>query len=123
MEKPFDLNAAMQGSPILCDKEPAKFIAYVPDNLHSFRVVVSYKGLAIALSETGCASGSDIPRLTMADTKEVTAGYREFYWRSKESKNILKCVTYSLGCISEVESDESFVRWIHTDWQHDEVLL
>lgn len=55
--KPFDLEAAKRGEPIVCrDGTPAKFIAHVPETSKDSRVVVLIKRVIYVIGEDGqCA--------------------------------------------------------------------
>jgi len=56
--KPFDLEAAKRGEPIVCrDGTPAKFIAHVPEACPAYRVVVLVDDLVAAK----CADGRHWP--------------------------------------------------------------
>lgn len=56
--KPFSLEAAKRGEPIVCrDGTPAKFIAYVPEARPAYRVVVLVDDLVAAK----CADGRHWP--------------------------------------------------------------
>jgi len=72
--KPFNLEAAMHGEPIVCrDGTPAKFIAYVPE-AEDFSVVVALvDGIVRASHIDGrCVRGENISKdLFMASTKRT----------------------------------------------------
>lgn len=52
--KPFDLEAAKSGKPIVCrDGTPAKFIAHVPETSKDSRVIVLIKRVIYAVDEGG----------------------------------------------------------------------
>ncbi len=52
--KPFDLEAAKRGEPIVCrDGTPAKFIAYVPEACPACRVVVLVGDFVVAKAVDG----------------------------------------------------------------------
>ena len=52
--KPFSLEAAMRGEPIVCrDGTPAKFVAHVPEAVKSQRVIVQIRNNFGLFHETG----------------------------------------------------------------------
>lgn len=122
MNKLFDLEAAKRGEPILFDGEPATFVAYLPDNEPAYRVILSCSGQVHAFTEDGryCEAGES--RLTMAPRKERTSGYRAFYTYA-DGKLIRSCAWESCTHFTPQWSEEreGFVRWIHHEWQYDEV--
>lgn len=123
MNKPFDLKAAKRGEPILCDRKPAEFIAHLPENDPDHRVVVSCNGRICAFREDGRAFVSTSAELTMAPRAVKTMGYRSYYawWLGKVSRT---CLIDTAPCTPEsVERQKGFIRWIHTEWQYDEVEL
>ena len=121
--EPFDLEAAKNGEPILCDRKPAEFIAHLPENDPDHRVVVSCNGRICAFREDGRAFVSTSAELTMAPRKEKTVGYRAYYYTSK--KHIYKAIVYESQAYTTttVENNPDFLRWIDTEWQYDEVEL
>lgn len=61
--KPFDLEAAKRGEPLVTrDGREAKFIAHVPELGENNRVVVLIEGrdAVVSLNENGCFSGSGL---------------------------------------------------------------
>jgi len=53
--KPFDLEAAKRGEPIVCrDGTPAKFVAHVPEKIGEDTVLVLMRGAVHTYYENGC---------------------------------------------------------------------
>ena len=124
MEKPFNLEAAKAGAEILYDSAPATFIAHLPDNKPSYRVVISCGGVVKAFTEDGRHTQGSKVSLTMAPRKEKTVGYRAYYRKVAGYGAVFKDVAWEYYIsLKVVEQTPGFVRWIDTDWQHDEVLL
>lgn len=121
--KPFDLEAAKNGAEILFDGEPCKFIAHIPENLPEWRVAVAKEGKLVIFTEDGREWADEEPRLTMAPRKEKTGGYRDCYFRRGE--RLTKYTAYEGNFITpkSIECSEGFIRWIHTEWQYDEVEI
>lgn len=121
---PFDLEAAKNGKPILLSGMPAKFIAHIPENHTGFRVVVAHSGYTMTLTEDGRHTAYSEPLLTMAPRTVKTVGYRDYYAQIDE--RILKLSLRESGVRhipTSVECSEGFIRWIHTEWQYDEVEI
>lgn len=117
--KPFDLEAAKRGAEILCDGQPAKFIAHIPENDPEYRVIISVSGCVWTFTEESW----ECPRLTMAPRKEKTVGYRSYYawWLGKVWRFIVMDTDHFTP--ESIERDQGFIRWIDSEWQYDEVEL
>lgn len=94
--KPFDLEAAKRGEPIVTrDGRVVKFVAYVPEAVFPHRLVVLVDGFIVRLYETGvtytnCDSESD---LFMAPKKRTVwvnlyPDSHNSHWRTEEAANI-----------------------------------
>ena len=94
--KPFDLEAAKRGEPIVCrDGTPAKFIAHVPDAHPTQRLVVLVRDNIFGYLESGSWTGvnDDDGDLFMAPKKRtvwVNFYHNNFatFFNSKEAADI-----------------------------------
>jgi len=80
--KPFDLEAAKAGEPIICrDGTPAKFIAHVPEVRAEFRVIALVNKSIRIYYETGIHPSASHPHydLVMAPTKRTV--WVNFYFQ------------------------------------------
>lgn len=118
MTKPFDLEAAKRGEPILWNRRPAKFLLHVPEADEDSRVIVLFEGSVFSTYENGGAY------ITMAPRKGRTVGYRAYYRRAAKYGDILKDVAWEeFANLKAIEQTPGFIRWIDTEWQYDEVEL
>ncbi len=72
--KPFDLEAAKAGAPVICrDGIPARFIAYVPEAHELYQVVFLRKGEIVSARKDGIYSAAQgcIEDLFMAPVKKT----------------------------------------------------
>ena len=123
--KPFDLEAAKRGNPILWNKRPAKFVAHVPEAAEFYRVVVLLENGQIGtVTENGKWNSRDnVPIVTMAPRIDLTVGYRKY---------IRSIAGVAMGAVLQKDSDwrpeevakqDNFITWIDTEWQYDEVEI
>jgi hypothetical protein len=122
--KPFDLEAAKNGAEILYCGEPAEFIAHLPENDPDWRLVIASGWKIVALTEDGRAwTDSKVSNLTMAPRKEKTVGYRDYYVQIDKQIYRYRVNETGMATPDWIESHDWFIRWIHTEWQYDEVII
>jgi hypothetical protein len=121
---PFDLEAAKNGAEILCNEQPCKFIAHIPENHPEWRVVVAHAGYARSFTEDGRFNEGERVLLTMAPRTVKKVGYRDYYAQIDERILKLSLRESNVRHIpTSVECSEGFIHWIHTEWQYDEVEI
>ena len=103
--KPFDLEAAKSGDPIVCrDGTPAKFIAHVPEASESSRLVVMIGTFVVTLRENGKYFLQDVPddadlfmapkkRIVWVNFYEVTNTAKHFS-TEEEAEQRVTCIDY-----------------------------